>query len=516
MGKKTPGEKKSKTAEDAEFNELLKQLKTKSERHTPQRFELTKAEAKKNRQGKIVNNALEMKWKEEAEKVEGLRHAKQRGYIQQLETDAGNAEAWFNLGSTLHPWANQGRVTLGHAIGVSEPVQVGNQTFTEVQCYIMALTLAPKHPKISETWTNLGNAVGVGETVQVGSQSYTKEQCYAHAVKVDPKNNKAWYNLGVNLGDTETIQIGDQIYTKQQCCAQALTLDPKDADPNSTKCWYNLGVSLGVRETVQIGSKSYTKQQCCVNSMRFNPKCTMTLYHLGLTLDVGETIPIRHIPGPEIAHYTKKHLYWKAFEFCYDFKAFELLPNCNDALPWNLLGSFLEVDANEAEGYPPYLVLGPCGWIKIAGKIFTKQQCCIQALTLDPKYVEAWMNLGITLGVGETVQVGSQSYTKEQCYLQALTLDPKHAETWCNLGVSLGIGETAQVGGQPYSKMQCYVQALTIHPKYAEAWYNLGNCLGLGDWAQVGGQIYTQRQCFFQAQTLDPKLISPPSLSTLD
>jgi len=56
MGKKSPGEKKSKKAEeDAEFDELLTQLTTKSERDTPQEPMVTKAEAKKSRLDKALD-----------------------------------------------------------------------------------------------------------------------------------------------------------------------------------------------------------------------------------------------------------------------------------------------------------------------------------------------------------------------------------------------------------------------------------------------------------------------------
>jgi len=516
MGKKNPGEKKSKNTEDAEFDELLKQLTTKSERDTPQEPVVPKAEAKKNRQ----DYALDLKRHQEAEKVEALRCAKQQRYIQLLKSNSDNAEAWYNLGATLRAWTHLKRPCSGSDVGVGGTIQVGNQIFTEVECYVKALTLNPRHPKITEAWTNLGNAVGDGETVQVGSQSYTKEQCYEHAATLDPKNNKAWTNLGATLGDAAVAQVGSQIYTKQQCCAKALTLNPK-----CVKSWYNLGVSLGVGETVQIGSQIYTKQQCCVQTLTMDPKCLMSWYNLGVCLGVRGTAQVGN------RSYTKKECYMQALSTG--------IVNYDVALPWNLLGSYLDVDPKlgwiKMRTLPTYLQGRPEGYI------FTKQQCCVEALKLDPKCVEAWTNLGVSLGVGETAQIGSQShtkhtcyieavksdswgtvqvgspsYTKEQCYVYALTLDPKYADAWYNLGLSLHLGETAQVGGQPYSGKQCYVQVLTLDPKYADAWYNLGNCLGLGEWAQIGGQIYTQRQCFIQAQVLEPTLISPPSLLTLD
>jgi len=86
-------------------------------------------------------------------------------------------------------------------------------------------------------------------------------------------------------------------------------------------------------------------------------------------------------------------------------------------------------------------------------------------LTLDPKNVNAWINLGASLGVGETAQVGGTSYTQQQCFVHVLTLDPKNVNAWYNLGASLGVGETAQVGSQTYTKEQCCVQALTLDPK---------------------------------------------------
>ena len=104
MGKKNPGEKKSKAAEDAEFNALLKQLTTKSERDSPQEPVVTKAEAKKSRQKK----ALDLKQAKEEEKAEAdltnkLSRQRQQQHMAEImrAIQSGN---FGGLGQDEVPW----------------------------------------------------------------------------------------------------------------------------------------------------------------------------------------------------------------------------------------------------------------------------------------------------------------------------------------------------------------------------------------------------------------------------
>ena len=117
---------------------------------------------------------------------------------------------------------------------------------------------------------------------------------------------------------------------------------------------------------------------------------------------------------------------------------------------------------------------------QVGSQCFTKQQCYVQAVTLNPQDVDAWKDLGRSLRSGDSVQVGSQYFTNQQCFVQALTFSPKDADAWKHLGRSLRSGEAAQVGSQCFTKQQCYVQALTLNPKDADAWNNLGAALGVG------------------------------------
>eukprot|EP00931_Biecheleriopsis_adriatica_P099893 TRINITY_DN7471_c0_g1_i6.p2 TRINITY_DN7471_c0_g1~~TRINITY_DN7471_c0_g1_i6.p2 ORF type:complete len:115 (-),score=16.92 TRINITY_DN7471_c0_g1_i6:32-376(-) len=80
-------------------------------------------------------------------------------------------------------------------------------------------------------------------------------------------------------------------------------------------------------------------------------------------------------------------------------------------------------------------------------------------------HAEAWHNLGV-VGGGE---VGGRQYSKKDCYLEALRIDPRFADAWNGLGV-VGGGE---VGGRQYSRKDCYLEALRIEPGYAEAQRNL-------------------------------------------
>ena len=212
-----------------------------------------------------------------------------------------------------------------------------------------------------------------------------------------PECTNVWYNLAIFLGIGETAQVGGQSYTNQQCYVQSLTLDPKNA-----KSWFNYGTSLGLGETAQVRGQTYTEQQCYVQALTWGSSIAGAWTNLGATLGLGETAQV-----------------------------------------WGQ--SYTKVQEAALVG----------------SQCFTKQQCYVHSLTLNPECTNAWYNLAIILDRGETLQVGRQSYTKQRCFAQALTLDPKIAEIWVHLGSCLGLGEWAQVGNQPYTNTSIITKSVT-------------------------------------------------------
>lgn len=125
-----------------------------------------------------------------------------------------------------------------------------------------------------------------------------------------------------------------------------------------------------------------------------------------------------------------------------------------------------------------------------------------EVIRLDPKYFYAWNNLGIVL----THYLGRPAEA-EAAYREAIRLDPKHAHTWKNLGLLLRrhLGRPAEAEaayreairldpkdvyakwnlgglladhlGRPAEAEAAYREAIRLDPKYADAWNSLGNLL---------------------------------------
>ena len=62
--------------------------------------------------------------------------------------------------------------------------------------------------------------------------------------------------------------------------------------------------------------------------------------------------------------------------------------------------------------------------------------------------------------MSETVTVGGDAFTKRDCYLKALELNPNNKLLWNSLGVIIGAGEKVDVAGQSYTMQDCFRKAL--------------------------------------------------------
>lgn len=93
------------------------------------------------------------------------------------------------------------------------------------------------------------------------------------------------------------------------------------------------------------------------------------------------------------------------------------------------------------------------------------EQCCRRAVRLQPRYAEAYFNLGLALE--------SQGNFDEAvaAYRQAIALKPTIAEAHLNLGNVL------RSQGELTEAEACFLKAIEVRPCYAEAHYNLGNLL---------------------------------------
>lgn len=86
-----------------------------------------------------------------------------------------------------------------------------------------------------------------------------------------------------------------------------------------------------------------------------------------------------------------------------------------------------------------------------------------RAVDLDPRFVEAWFNLGNALY--DMDERGAAA----DAFVRATEIDPGYAEAWNNLGNVRG------ERGELTAAIDAYLRALEIEPHYADAHYNLAD-----------------------------------------
>jgi Tfp pilus assembly protein PilF len=111
-----------------------------------------------------------------------------------------------------------------------------------------------------------------------------------------------------------------------------------------------------------------------------------------------------------------------------------------------------------------------------------------QAIKLDPKYAEAYINLGVTLAALHQLPEAIAAYC------QGIQLDPKRPKAHNNLGLALSAQERLP------EAFAAFRQAIALDPNWAMAHHNLGVALCLQH--QLSEAVAASRR----AIQLDPKL----------
>ena len=62
------------------------------------------------------------------------------------------------------------------------------------------------------------------------------------------------------------------------------------------------------------------------------------------------------------------------------------------------------------------------GSVKIGVKVYTKQQCFIEAVQEMPELKDGWDRLAETMTRSQIVSINGKRYTKAQCYAQSKVL----------------------------------------------------------------------------------------------
>lgn len=325
-------------------------------------------------------------------------------------------------------------------LGVSGGGVVGGRQFNERECYEKALDLDQNNP---DTWSNMA-LVGGG---RVGGTNYSPDQCFKRVLELNRADAKAWSSLGVAGG----VEMDGCRYNSKDCFEKVLEINPNDA-----KAWNNLGSCGGG----SVRGTPYIPARCFENSIRLNPHNSQAWNNMGNAS--GGTI--------HGSVYTSQMCYERAVAEKSDY-----------GYGWHNLGTV--------------------GGGTVNGHRYTAADCYVKAIEFakvqNAATGEIWNNLGAMCT--STVEVRGRHYTKCDCFLQALGLNPHDAIAWFNIAIHGGI-----VGGdRPREPRQCYGEALSLNPGLHQAWSNLG-ILGGGT---VRGTELDAKDCFARALDHDPKSV---------
>jgi tetratricopeptide (TPR) repeat protein len=158
------------------------------------------------------------------------------------------------------------------------------------------------------------------------------------------------------------------------------------------------------------------------------------------------------------------------------------------------------------------------GVVEVKGKKYTKRDCYIKALTLNPQMHAVWYNLGVELGQDldrDKITVDGKEYNRLDCLIRSVEVQPKASLSWYNLGTMItdyperfGKDASVIVKGQKVSQTQCYANALNNDNRIANGWNNLGTSIphhGKNKFAIVDGVKYTRKACFIEELENNPK-----------
>jgi len=133
---------------------------------------------------------------------------------------------------------------------------------------------------------------------------------------------------------------------------------------------------------------------------------------------------------------------------------------------------------------PSYVTIG--GLYGKMGRFDKEIEWCQKAIALDPKFANAYTNLG-------SAYIAKQDVTgAEQAYLKATELDPRNPVTIYSLGL------VAEAKGELPKAEGLYRKAVESKPDFIDAWVNLGVTLANQK------RFKEAKEALKKAESLDP------------
>ncbi|CAK9046504.1 unnamed protein product [Durusdinium trenchii] len=309
-------------------------------------------------------------------------------FLDILELDPKNAQAFENLGSTLLP---------GQSLQLPDGLLLPKKAL-----HLKALELDSTH---SHAHNNLAVSLSPGEVITLPGSfaNATQQSLFQRAVELDPRNAVAHCNLGVVLEDRKVIRLEDgTLWDKRSLYIRSIELDPSYAF-----AYNNLAVLLKAKERVPLADgSSWDRQRLYLAALELDPSYAVAYNNLALTLTSREKVQ-----GPG-GIWDRKSLHQKA----------------------------LELDPRHICAYRDLaLALIEKDRIFLQGRWWKRRELLLEALRLDSNFANAYQLLSETLSAKEELMVNGKSFGKTELLVQALQLDPEPV-TCALLGAHLGSG----------------------------------------------------------------------------
>lgn len=325
-----------------------------------------------------------------------------------------------------------------------------------------------------------------GTTVSVRGKSCTARDCYVEAVKLDPTCADAWSELGELLGDGETIHIimpspariaasaATGTFTKVDCLLEVVKLKA------TAKAWNALGCAMGADAFVRLSAtgEERSKRDCFVEAIRLEATSIDAWTNLGWAMSDG-TKTVRVTDQRESV--TRRECFAEVLR---------LAGPAATAAAWHNLSKALFDTPSQA--------------VRIGRRDWRYQDCCLEAIRLDPGQATYWSRLADFVKATDRVTVAERSYTQRDLYLEAAKLAPSSPVAWSNLGAVMSDTETIRLLNREWTAKECYGEAIRLDPTYSVAWFNLGAALSPAEAVRIGERYWSEKECYAEVIRLDP------------